>query len=88
MHLTVKDLSESGVFGYQALYRQVGEKNWTELAFEAGKTELVVKDLAAGEYEFKVCATLDKSKIPTDTIAALMLPTNGDYSETSLVTVP
>ena len=88
VHLTVKDLSESGVFGYQALYRQVGEKNWTELAFEAGKTELVVKDLAAGEYEFKVCATLDKSKIPTDTIAALMLPTNGDYSETSLVTVP
>lgn len=48
-----------GASGYEAEYRLKDTDQWTIVPFEAGQTELLIKGLAAGEYEVRVRAFVD-----------------------------
>ena len=59
--LTVQDLSETGVSGYEAEYRLKGDTEWTPVVFEAGRTEAAITGLAPGEYEVHARAFVDNT---------------------------
>ncbi len=85
LKLAVKDLSEIGASGYEAEYRLKDAEDWTVVPFEAGQTELTVKDLAAGEYEVRVRAFVDTTGAEKNFL--IMDINYGEYSDAMTVTV-
>ena len=85
LKLAVEDLSEIGASGYEAEYRLKDAEDWTVVPFEAGQTELTVKDLAAGEYEVRVRAFVDTTGAEKNFL--IMDINYGEYSDAMTVTV-
>ncbi len=85
LKLAVKDLSEIGASGYEAEYRLKDAEDWTVVPFEAGQTELTVKDLAAGEYEVRVRAFVDTTGAEKNFL--IMDLYYSEYSDVITVTV-
>ena len=59
--LSVQDLSEAGISGYEAEYRIRGDTEWTSVIFEAGTTETTITGLMPGEYEVHVRGFVDNT---------------------------
>ena len=86
IRLSVTDLSDTGADGYEAQYRMKGSKEWVTAAFEAGRTDLVISDLKAGEYEIQVRAFVDNTadSVPEEHRKIAY----GPYGDIRTVTVP
>lgn len=62
--VSVPDLFETGISGYEAEYRLVGNAEWIPVRFETGMTETAIEGLAAGAYEVRVRAFVDSTGAP------------------------
>lgn len=85
LHIAVKDLSDIGASGYEAEYRLKDTDQWTVVPFEAGQTELLIKGLAAGEYEVRVRAFVDTTGAEKNFL--IMDLYYSEYSDVITVTV-
>ena len=86
IRLSVTDLSDTGADGYETQYRMKGSKEWGTAAFEAGRTDLVISGLQAGEYEIQVRAFVDNT---ADSVPEEHRKTAyGPYGDIRTVTVP
>ncbi len=81
----VRDISEIGASGYEAEYRLKDTDQWTVVPFEAGQTELLIKGLAAGDYEIRVRAFVDTTGAEKNFL--IMNICYGDCSDAMTVTV-
>ena len=88
IHLSVKDLSDTGADGYEAQYRLKGTDAWTTASFEAGSTDLVISGLTAGEYELQARAFVDNTDAPADAAEYCRRIEYGEYCDIRTVTVP
>ncbi len=86
IRLSVSDLSDTGVDGYEAQYRMKGSAEWGSAPFAHGRTDLVISGLAAGEYEVQVCAFVDNTAASAP--EELQTVACGSYGEPASVTVP
>ena len=88
IRLSVKDLSDTGADGYEAHYRLKGTDDWTAAPFEAGRTDLVIGSLAAGEYEVQARAFVDNTGAAADAPEYYKRIEYGEYGDVSTVVVP
>ena len=86
--LSVADLSETGANGYEAHCRLKGTDEWTSVPFEAGKTDLVISGLAAGEYEVQARAFVDNTGADAAASEYYKRIEYGEYSDLRTVIVP
>jgi len=86
--LAVADLSDTGAEGYEARYRLKGTDSWTDAAFEAGSTGLVISGLAEGEYEVQVRAFVDNTDADPAAPEYLKMIEYGAYGEIRIIDVP
>jgi len=86
IHLSVADLSDTGVDGYEAQYRMKGSDDWNSAPFASGRTDLVISGLATGEYEVQVCAFVDNTAAAAPEEYRTLA--YGSYGDISSVSVP